>query len=72
MNVDLSDAAANTVTSPVMALDGGEAAALVVEAESVCEDEQPATSVATLNAAAMPTIDFMRFLLVFRRSRSWP
>ena len=67
VNVDLSEAAANTVTSPVMAVDVGEASALVVEAESVCDDEQPTTSAVTLNPVAIPTIDLMRFLLGFRR-----
>jgi hypothetical protein len=50
-----------------MAADVGEVAPLVVAVESVCDDEQPATSAATPNAAATPTIDLMWFLLVFRQ-----
>ena len=68
VNVDFNDAAANTVTSPVMAAGAAdELPVVVVEAVSVCDDEQPATRAAALNAAtAMPKMDFTRFLLEFR------
>ena len=67
VKVAFSDAAANTVMSPVMLVGAGDALPVVVEAVSFCDDEQLATRAAAPSAAtATEKMDLTTFLRMFR------